>query len=224
MIERKKAQEEADVIQAAETAEDQESDENAFEVKISVKIGSKIIEQDIDQILKIPPFEKLNGLLLSDLLAENPSLHARWNYLFNQAIFECDTLKTEYEIWLSRTSSSVRRALTDLDSGRVTDRMVDDALKMDPEYKRYNDDLSKAKRNLNHIKAVAIGIGEKGEKLVNIASLMKWEMENLTKSTMGGGGQFKHIAKSKDRVGTQIEKSKDFNIDPDTNGGWPTKD
>lgn len=193
------------------------NDEEELKITIHVKIGNKIIEEDLEKSIHIPRFDKLNTVVISELLAENPSLHARWNYLYNEAVYENDVLKTKYDVWLSRRSSEIRKELQNLDGGKVTEKMIDEMIKLDPEYKVQNDDLSRAKKNVNHIKAMAIGIGEKGERLVNIASMMKWELENLNRSNFNN-------KTPKDRpVGNRIKDEEDYEIDAKKNGGWPTK-
>lgn len=170
-----------------------ENDENDFEIKISVKIGSKVIDEDLKTALYIPHVDKLNPVYISELLSKIPHLHARWNYLYNEAVFEYDIQKTRYEVFLAKKANEIRKELAQIEKGRITDRMVDDALKMDPEYEEYNNKLAEAKKNMKHILSLASGFGEKGEKLVNIASMMKWEAEILGGSKKLNKSTSKHI-------------------------------
>jgi len=194
MISRKKTSEE-------QTEEQTENNDRGFDfkVKLSVVIGGKLIEADLDEALSIPTVDKLNPAVVSNMLAEVPSLHARWNFLYNEAVFEYDMLKTKIDVWISKKSQEYRRQLASGD-GKVTEKMVDDTLKSDPEYKELNDDLAKSKKNMKHILAQANGFGEKGERLVTIASMMKWEAENLSGFRKTSNiKQYSHIKQDDDK-------------------------
>ena len=66
---------------------------------------------------------------------------------------------------------------------------------------------------MNHIKALANGFGEKGEKLVNIASMLKWEGELFGRGRNIQSKKYGHIKKEgEDNIKTDINK----------NEGWPT--
>lgn len=153
--------------------------EKEFEVRLNVKIGQKTIESDLEESLFIPTVDKLNPTIISNMMAEIPSLHARWNFLFNEATYEYDMCKTKMEVWIARKGQEYRKELAKADKGRVTDKMVDEAIKVDPEYEVMNDNLATAKKNMKHILAQANGFGEKGDKITSIASMMKWEGESL---------------------------------------------
>ena len=64
-----------------------------------------------------------------------------------------------------------------------------------------------AKKNMKHILAQANGFGEKGEKIISIASMMKWEAENLSGTTKASK-QYSHINRE--------DKGKDHYTE------WPT--
>jgi hypothetical protein len=149
------------------------------------------------------------------MLAENPVLHARWNVLYNEAVCEFDMIKTKFDVWNSKKSSEYRKDLEKVSKGRVTDKMVEDMIKVDPDFERYSDDVALAKKNMKHIFVLANGFGEKGDKVVNIASMMKWEAENL-----GGRNfvqkQYHHIKREFD------DSTKNENLDVKVNDGWPT--
>jgi len=189
----------------------QKNDETIF--KVFVQIGDKTIEQDIDESLSIPTSDKLTLQMVLKILAENPVLHARWNVIYNEAVCEYDIMKTRFEIWLSKKSSDFRKELELITKGRVTDKMVEDMVKTDPQYEIMNSDLAKAKKNMKHIFSIASGFGEKGDKIVNIASLMKWEAENL--------GSKSFIGKKYHHIKNDSEK-KDENFNLNINDGWPT--
>jgi hypothetical protein len=167
------------MINRKKQIEDNEADDAQYEIKITVKIGSKIINEDLETALRIPSVDKLTPGYVGDMLSRIPHLHARWNYLYNEAVFEYDIAKTRLEIWFAKKEQEIRKDLMKTEKGRVTDKMVDGLVKMDDEYESKNEDLAVAKKNMKHILALANGFGEKGEKLVNIASMMKWEAEIL---------------------------------------------
>jgi hypothetical protein len=155
--------------------------------------------------------------MILGLLAENPSLHARWNFLYNEAVCDYDMAKTKFEIWLSRKSTEYRKELEKVSKGRVTDKMVEDMIKCDPEYEKISNEMSESKKNMKHIFVLANGFGEKGDKIVNIASLMKWEAENLGARHFSEKNEkrYQHVKRD------QEEKKEDLNLD--VNDGWPTK-
>lgn len=180
-------------------------DSNKFIAEIKINIGGRLIEADVDESLHIPTVDKLNPANMSNMMAEIPKVHARWNIIYNDAVFEYDILKTKLEVWLARESHKVRKELAKLEK-RVTDKMVEDTLKADPEYTKINENVALAKKHMKHIFALANGFGEKGDKLVSIAALMKWEGVNIERGNKGYGKEYKHI------------KS-----DMSKNDGWPTK-
>jgi len=187
--------------------------EKDYEVIIKVKIGEKTIEQDLDNALYIPTADKLNPTIVSDMMAKIPSMHARWNVLYNEAVFDYDLKKTSFEVWLARKAQETRKEFQKIESGRITDKMVDEAMKMDPEYEKRNEDLSEAKKNMKNILALANGLGEKGEKIVSIASLLKWEGELQGLRKGDKGKVYNHIQ-------PHNKKEKEYKFD-DSNGGWP---
>jgi len=194
--------------------ENQDKNDEKFEVKIDVNIGDKKITEDLEDALYIPTVDKLNSTILANMMASIPSLHARWNFIYNEAVYEYDMSKTRLEVWESNAEKKIREELKKIES-RVTDKMVEGTKKMDPEFKRYSKDVVLAKRNMNHIKALANGFGEKGEKIVSIASLLKMEMENLGKGkNVLGKKEYGHIKYDK--------KEEKIKSDPDINDGWPT--
>jgi hypothetical protein len=188
MINRRKIQEEDDKIQ--EGAKIQEEDKKDFDVKIEVKINEKLIVADVDDALYIPTVDKLNPTYLSNMMAENPRVHARWNVLYNESVYDYDIKKTKLEVWMAKQGLMVRKELAKVEKGRITDKLVEDTIKIDPEFERLNDDLAIAKKNMKHIFALSAGFGDKGEKLISIASLMKWEGENFER---GSKKKYEHI-------------------------------
>lgn len=171
-------------------------DDNCFKIKLSIKIGNKLIESDLDEALYVPTVDKLNPTMLSNMMSEIPALHARWNFLYNEAVYEYDILKTKLEVWNARKSREYRRQLSS-DSKKVTERMVEDMIHLDPEYKKLNDDISIAKKSMKQILAQANGFGDKGDKIISIASMMKWEAENLAGASRK---KYKHIQKGDEPI------------------------
>ena len=191
----------------------EEDNSKDFAVKVSVKIGNKLIEQDLEESLYIPTSDKLTLPIILKMLAENPSLHARWNVLYNESVCEYDVLKTKFEVWLSKKSMEYRKELEKVTKGRVTDKMVEDFIKSDVDYERYSTDIANSKKNMKHIFAIANGLGEKGDKIVNIASMLKWEADSIG-GKFAGGKQYHHIQRDFQ------EKQENFNLN--VNEGWPT--
>lgn len=186
-----------------------------FFVKVNVKIGDKLIEKDLEESLSIPSADKLSLPMILKMLGENPVLHARWNMIYNEAVCEYDMLKTKFDVWNSKKSSEYRKALEKITKGRVTDKMVDDMIKQDPEFEKISDDLALSKKNMKHIFAIANGLGEKGDKIVTIASMLKWEADAL------GGNRFLGPRKEYHHIKKDYEKKQE-NFNLEVNDGWPT--
>jgi len=148
--------------------------QDSFKVILSVR--QETLEIDIDHKLHIPSIDVLTPAKACNMMAENPSLHARWNVMANEAAVDYDREKMEFEVWCKQQSKHYREELADqLGGKRVTDKMVEEAVMTDPEYMRkYRQSLEKKKDSLN-IRSVAFGFGERGERLVNIVSMMKSE-------------------------------------------------
>ena len=147
---------------------------DSFKVVLSVR--QETLEIDINQKLHIPSIDVLTPARACNMMAENPSLHARWNVMANEAAIDFDIEKMEFEVWCKERSKHWREELADqLGGKRVTDKMVEESVMTDPEYLRnYRKMLEKKKDSLN-IRSVAFGFGERGERLVNIVSMMKSE-------------------------------------------------
>jgi hypothetical protein len=185
-------------------------------IKFVVKIGQKVIENDIDNYLSIPTCDKITLPAVLQILSENPTLHARWNVLYNEATYEYDVIKTKYEIWHSKKSLEYRKELSKVSKGRVTDKMVDDMIILDVEYESINNQLSESKKNMKNILAIANGFGEKGDKIVSIASLLKWEGGKFDNNKSNyDNKKYSHIERS-------FEEKNDINFDINKNDGWPT--
>lgn len=152
--------------------------------------------------------------MIQQILSENPVLHARWNVLYNEAVYDYDIKKSKSEVWLAKKSQEYRKELEQLKKGRVTDKMVDDMIKTDSQYETIFDDLAQAKKNMKNIYVFANGFGEKGDKIISIASLMKWEAENLSGK--------KYAEKTYSHIQRDFEEEKPEKLDPKVNDGWPT--
>ncbi len=199
-------------------------DDDEFSIVVNFRIGQNVINQDIGEALFIPTINNLNPVVISRIMSENPSLHARWNALYNEAVYVHDMLKTRFEIWMAKQGKSTRKELNKIakeEKIRVTDKLVDDTLKSEPEYESISQEIAEAKKNMKHILAIANGFGEKGEKIINIASMMKWEAEILAGNKRVGSGKAYPMIDKKD---SKKAGEKEYNIDMRENGGWPTKD
>lgn len=152
-----------------------QSKEDDFELKISFKIGEELITIDIDDKLHIPSIDVLTPQKACNMMAENPSIHARWNVLANQAATRADRAKIGFEVWVKEKSKIYRSELAEVTSKRITDKMVEEAVMTDPAYLRKFDEYLKAKEDAANLRSIAFGFGERGERLVNIVSMMKSE-------------------------------------------------
>lgn len=203
------------ITRRTKAVEPDKNEDKDFFIKVLVKIGEKTIEQDLEESLSIPMADKLNLPMVLKMLAENPVLHARWNVIYNEAVYEYDILKTKFDVWNSKKSAEYRKELEKTCKGRVTDKMVEDMIKDDPDFERYSDDIAMSKKNMKHIFAIANGFGEKGDKIVNIASMLKWEADAL------GGNKFFGAKKDYHHIKRDFE-NKDEDFDLKKNDGWPT--
>ena len=154
-------------------SQEDESDDFLFEVNLTV--NDKQLTVDIDKKLHIPSIDVLTPQKACNMMAENASLHARWDVLANRAIYEADIEKVRFEVWVKEKSRVYRTDLTQELGKRVTDKQVEEAVISDPEYLRRFSSYLKKKENSGNIKSIARGFGERGDRLVNIVSLMKWE-------------------------------------------------
>jgi len=202
---------------------EQEIKDDEFTITVNIRIGQNIINQDIGEALYIPTINKLNPAEISRIMAENPSLHARWNALYNEAVYEYDMMKTKFEIWMAKQGKSTRAELNKIakeEKIRVTDKLVDDTMKSNPEYESISQEIAEAKKNKKHILAIANGFGEKGEKIINIASMMKWEAEILAGNKRVGSGKAYPMIEKND---SKKAGEKEYKMDMKANGGWPVK-
>jgi hypothetical protein len=202
-----------------ESNNEQVVDSSEINLNINFKIGNKIINEDVDRVTKIPTVDKLNPTTLISMLAENPNIHARWNVLNSQASFDTDIQKMRFEVWMARRSKEVRNELQREEKGRVTDKMVQETILLDPEYEKRQERVLEAERQQRQIYALATGIGKKGERLKDIAFMMRFEGETLVEGKQAMGRRIRH-----DTDNSKSSGRKDFEeADPSVNGGWPTR-
>ena len=148
---------------------------DGFELKVSYKVGEELLEFDIDRKLHIPSIDVLTPQKACNMMAENASIHARWNVLSNQAAVQSDRLKMKFEVWVKERSRYYRTELAEITGKRVTDKMVEESVMTDPDYMRVYEEYLKSKEDAANLRSIALGFGERGERLVNIVSMMKWE-------------------------------------------------
>lgn len=146
-----------------------------FDLTMSFKVGDELLTIDIDEKLHIPSIDVLTPQKACNMMAENASIHARWNVLSNQAAVKADRTKIEFEIWVKERSRAYRSDLAEVSSKRITDKQVEEAVMTDPEYLRMYNRYLKAKEEAANLRSIAFGFGERGERLVNIVSMMKSE-------------------------------------------------
>lgn len=154
---------------------DDRGPEDKLGLFVVLRVNDEQLSIDLDEKLRIPSVDVLTPQKACNMMAENPSLHARWNVLANQAAFESDHEKIAFEVWVKEKSKSYRSDLASDSGRRVTDKQVEEAVMTDPEYMRRYDKYLKTRENAANIRSVAMGFGERGERLVNVVSMMKWE-------------------------------------------------
>ena len=181
--------------------------EKDFELKVSFKVGEDLLEFDIDKKLHIPSIDVLTPQKACNMMAENASIHARWNVLANQAAVQSDRLKTKFEVWVKERSKHYRSELADLTGKRVTDKMVEESVMTDPDYMRMYDEYLKSKEDAANLRSIAFGFGERGERLVNIVSMMKWEKP----SSGVKGSKFDYGDDDRDRKAFDTDDKEDDN-------------
>jgi hypothetical protein len=146
------------------------------EFKVSIFVRQETLEIDVNEKLHIPYIDLLTPAKVCNMMAENPALHARWNVLSNEAAVDFDRAQIQFDIWVEEQSKHYREELTETVSGkRITDKMVKEAVMTDPEYMRQYNQVLMRKKDAANIKSIAYGFGERGERLVNIISMMKSE-------------------------------------------------
>lgn len=154
----------------------QNSDEGKdFEFKVTFRINEELIEFDVDERLQLPQIDVMTPQKACNLMAENAAIHARWNVLANNAAIEHDMARIDFEVWEKNQAKIYRSELSESVKKRITDKMVEEAVMTDPQYLKKFNEVLKKKRDAANIKSIAIGFGERGERLVNIVSLMKSE-------------------------------------------------
>lgn len=146
-----------------------------FELTVNLKIGDQLLQIDIDDKLHIPSIDILTPQKTCNMMAENSAVHARWDVLANQAAIKADYEEMKFEIWSKEQSKRYREELAQVVGKKPTEKMVEEALMTDPEYLRKYSESLKRKEDALNIKSIARGFAERGERLVNIASMMKWE-------------------------------------------------
>jgi len=147
---------------------------DSFKVQLSVR--QETLEIDINDKLYIPSIDVLTPAKACNMMAENPALHARWNVLANEAAMDFDKEKMEFDIWVKERSKHYREDLADVLGGkRITDKMVEESVMTDPEYMRRYKQVLEKKKDAANIRSISFGFGERGERLVNIVSMMKSE-------------------------------------------------
>ena len=149
--------------------------EDSFELKVSFKFDDKILDIDVNEKLHIPSIDVLTPQRACNMMAENPAVHARWNVLANRAAYESDYAKMKFEVWIKEQSKHYRMELAESTGKRITDKMVEEAVLTDPEYLRQYHEYLKKREDAANVRSIAIGFGERGERLVNIVSMMKFE-------------------------------------------------
>jgi hypothetical protein len=154
--------------------------EEDFDFSVTLKMNEKQLTIDIDNKLRIPSIDVLTPQKACNMMAENPALHARWNVLANQAACQADYEKIRFEVFVKEKAKIYRVELAEALGKRITDKQVEEAVMTDPEYMRKYKDYLDKKENAANIRSIAFGFGERGERLVNITSMMKWEKPTST--------------------------------------------
>ncbi|MDO8640070.1 MAG: hypothetical protein Q7R33_00835 [Nitrosarchaeum sp.] len=165
-----------------------------FAIIVKFIVDDETLEFDVNEKLEIPSIDRLTPARICNMMAENPSVHARWNVLSNQAAVKYDYAKVDFEVWTKGRSKHYRKELAETIGKRITDKMVEEAVMTDPEYMRKFGELCKIKEDAANLKSIAIGFGERGERLVNILSAMKSEKPTSSTSSRGDEDEAEHRA------------------------------
>ena len=76
------------------------------------------------------------------------------------------------------------------EDGKVpSDAKINKRILLDPEYEEKQKAITKSKKHMNHIKAVANSFARRGDKITSIASLIKFELSR----TDSQGPKYNHI-------------------------------
>jgi hypothetical protein len=144
-------------------------------LRLKLKMNDGILEEDLNNLLEMPSYRDATPQKIANILAQSPVLEARWTVLFNQAQFEYEQTKTEFEIWKGNASEKIRNDFSQT-SERATDKKIESQITLLKQYKTYNTRINRLKRNMGHIKAAASAFASRGEKAIPIAYLLKKEM------------------------------------------------
>jgi len=143
-------------------------------LQFNFEIGDVIIDEDINKLLKMPKFDSASPQKLSDIMAESPALYARWTVLYNQACYEYEQSKIDYDVWFSNVFEDVRTEL--LQEGRVTESKIQHSVEQLPKYTTKNKEVSHLKRTMNNVKAISVALVSRGDKATTMAYVIKKEM------------------------------------------------
>lgn len=146
-----------------------------FELTVNLKIGEEVLQIDINERLHIPSIDILTPQKTCNMMAENSAVHARWDVLANKAAIKANYEEMKFEIWTKERSKHYREELAQVVGKKPSEKMVEEALLTDPDYLRKYSESLKIKEDSLNIKSIARGFAERGDRLVNIASMMKWE-------------------------------------------------
>jgi len=173
-----KKKHEKDEDEFVEIIENKEKLDPKVVLDIKFEIDDMILEADLNKMLHVPKFNQLTPEIVSNILAETPALHSRWNILYNQACQTYEKFKVDIDVWQSQTYEKYRNQIIE-DGDKPTESRIDNLIKRDPEYKKMNYQLAELKQKMNTIKAAAIGFGSRGDKAVSIGHMLKREMSTL---------------------------------------------
>lgn len=147
-------------------------------LKISVSIGGKLYEEDLNPSVDI----NLDIVSLNTMLSENPGRFAWWAMLEALARYEQDMLQNQLESLEADLFIRYQSELSTVDdrgkASRPTIENIRSHVVVDLDRATIVDKLSEAKKNLGQITVGRQSIQHCKDSLITIASNMRAEMEN----------------------------------------------
>lgn len=178
-----------------------------FELTITLAVSGTQLDFDINQKLHIPNVDTLTTGRLTNMMAETAAIHARWSVLSNQAAHAYDVAKIRFEVWEKQQLKRFREGLIDEKHKKQTERMIEESVMSDPEYIRRYEQVLEAKENASNVRSIAFAFGEKGDRLVNISSLMKMEINRSSSSAGSSRNDEPHERNSSERENRAFSSS-----------------
>ncbi|MFA5732677.1 MAG: hypothetical protein WC934_11815 [Acidithiobacillus sp.] len=152
---------------------------------VTLETSDAKIEEDIDEKLMIADPSTISTKKLTNMMAEISAIHARWNVLYFKARHDYEIALVKFDVWSARQFLETKKNLINtLNAKAATDKATSNAIVSSQKYLEFKSKIAKLKQNMDNIKAIANGFGEKSEKLDSIAAMLKFEARH-DKSRVG---------------------------------------